>query len=139
MIRASETLGSASLLLTTVTVLLGLWYPEIKQATSLELPEHSEDAGKERRQVREALYYRALPLMTAAVFLAASFAPVAFNEIVLSWQNIDGNGLRRAVKDYDPTALALLAVVALAIGLAILMGVFVWELRDLRRKLRAPG
>lgn len=136
--RASEALGSASLLLTTVTVLLGLWYPEIKRATELELPEHREDAGSERRQVREALYYRAFPLVIASIFLAASFLPVAVNEVILSWQNLVSNGLGRSLQDYDPTAIALLAVVALAIGLGTLTGVFALKLRDLSRQLQTP-
>lgn len=124
---ASEVLASASLLLAATSALFGLWYPGIRDAAALKVPDHLKDAKHERAAVETALG-RAGPLLLAYGIVAVTFLPVVVAEVVGSVINLTAKGWR-ALGDYDPSGVALTAVVGLA-------GWFGWILHCDRRKLR---
>jgi hypothetical protein len=137
MVRASEMLSSASLLLTTITVLFGLWRDDIDAAVGISVPAHLEDAGRERRTVRDAVRYRVWPLLVATSVVLAAFLPVLVAELVRSVDNLSNSGWD-ASADYDPPSVALGGVVVL---LLILEGTLILRLRllrDVQEKLKLP-
>lgn len=125
--RASDVLASASLLLTVVTVLFSLWYPEIKYATEVSIPEHLEDASNQRQIVSKALGARVRPLLAGTIVIAITFFPIVLWELFHSWRNVRLQGLA-AITDYNPATIALTAVVAVDVYLA-------WILFHQRREL----
>jgi predicted small integral membrane protein len=133
--RSIEVLSSASLLLTTITVMLGLWYSEIQDARSVRIPDHPEDASKELRQVETALRHRLAPLLMGALFVACAFLPIVGRELWSSWANMRANGIA-AFGDYDPATVALTAVVALLLIIAWTLLLMGRDLIDIRGKLR---
>ena len=132
--RAAEVLDSASLLLTTVTVLFGLWYSELQASIRIKIPLHLEDAQAEQRTVRSALYGRAVPLLVATLLIGMTFVPVVIGEGIRSWRNVAESGWR-AIGDYDPSAIALFGVVALSGLLSEVLRRQIAELRQLHGKL----
>lgn len=71
----SDLLSAASLLLAVASVLFGLWYTEISSALTVSTP--TGDRTKVRRQIRNALYGRALPLTVVTVSISLVFLPDA--------------------------------------------------------------
>jgi hypothetical protein len=135
MVRASEMLSSASLLLTAITVLFGLWRQDIDAAVEITVPAHLEDAGRERRTVREAVRYRVWPLLAATSVVLAAFMPVLVGELVRSVDNLFNAGWD-AFADYDPPTVALGGVVVLLLILQATLIRRLRLLRDLQEKLQ---
>lgn len=138
MVRASEALISASLLLTTVTVLFGLWRDDIEAAERVSVPAHLQDAAKERRIVGDAIRYRVWPLLISTWVVMAAFLPVAISEAVKSAQNTADKGWS-AWRDYDPAAVAMAGVVSLLAILGLTLASRLLALRKKRDQLRLPG
>lgn len=132
--EASEVLNSASLLLTVVTVLFALWYPEMKDASMVTVPLHLEDAAHQRETVWEALAARVLPLLLGTALIALTFLPIVVAELAKSWHNVRREGLA-AMTDYDPATIALTGVVALALFLAWVLFHLARQLLSLKRRL----
>lgn len=137
MVRASEMLSSASLLLTTITVLFGLWRQDIDAAAEIAVPAHLEDAGHERRTVREAVRYRVWPLLAANSVVLAAFLPVLVAELARSVGNLSNTGWD-AFADYDPPTVALGGVVALLLILETTLIRRLQLLRDMQTRLQLP-
>jgi hypothetical protein len=130
-----DVLAAASLLLAILAVLYSLWYGDIGRALSVEIPTHLEDAGPQRREVREAIKTRAAPLAIAALVLLLVFLPEAIRLLVHWVRRAAEHGLWHQVRSYDPVELSIMAVVCF---LAALTAYTVWlliELIKLRRKL----
>ena len=137
MVRASEMLNSASLLLTAITVLFGLWRQDIDAAVDITVPTHLEDAGRERRTVRDAVRYRVWPLLAATSVVLAAFLPVLVAELVRSVDNLLNTGWD-AFADYDPPAVALGGVVVLLLILEATLIRRLRLLRDMQENLQLP-
>lgn len=137
MVRASEMLSSASLLLTTITVLFGLWRQDIDAAAEITVPGHLEDAGRERRTVRDALRYRVWPLLAATSVVLVAFLPVLVGELVRSLDNVFSTRWA-AFLDYDPPTVALAGVVVLLLILEATLIRRLQLLRDMQERLQLP-
>lgn len=137
MVRASEMLSSASLLLTTITVLFGLWRQDIDVAAEITIPSHLEDANRERRTVRDALRYRVWPLLAATSVVLVAFLPVLVAELVRSLDNVVSTRWD-AFLDYDPPTVALTGVVVLLLILEATLIRRLRLLRDMQERLQLP-
>jgi hypothetical protein len=131
-LASGDILAAASLLLAILAVLYSLWYSDIQAALRIDVPTHLEDAGPQRRQVSEALTGRALPLAASAIVLLLIFLPEAIHIIWRWYQLIAQYGVWRAIKNYDPVILSIIAVVtslALLAGYTSRLVVQLWHLR----------
>jgi hypothetical protein len=121
----SAALSAASVLLAVIAILFSLWYSAILDARDIAIPDHLEDAGPQRRQVRNALLSQAVPLTIGCVVLAVAFVPEAVR-LGHEWIELAGdNGLEAALNAYDSVELSLFLVVLSMIGFAV------WSLRAL--------
>src|SRR5258708_6058108 len=104
--RLSETnhmgdlLSSASLLLTLITLLYSLWYPEIIQARDTRVPPDKRDRGPDHTRVKGVYSTKALPLAIAAVLLTAVFTPDTIRILWTSIRHANEVGLR-SVLDFN--------------------------------------
>ncbi len=76
-----DVLSAASLLLTIVTVLYALWYPELLKAISVKIPDHFEDRAAPLFEVKKVLFSRAVPLFLSSFIVSLIFVPDALNII----------------------------------------------------------
>jgi hypothetical protein len=113
----SDLLSAASLLLAIVTVLYGMWYPEIMKSLETEVPDHPAARRKPRGEVAAMRRNRALPLMTATILLAAVFLPDALKIVLQSTGSIVSNGISAFAK-YSAVATAFVLVEILALYFA---------------------
>jgi hypothetical protein len=106
----SDLLAAASLLLTLITFVYGLLYPELSAVRAITLGGRQvDDVGPDRRRVREARG-RAIGLATAAAVVGAVFAPPAAN---LAWHFLSRLPKGRAAFfHYDAVAVTLVLVTA---------------------------
>jgi len=131
----ADVLSAGSLLLAVLAVLFGLWYSDIAAALQVEVPTHLEDAGRQRRQVADAIKTRAAPLAAAAATLLAIFLPEAIR-LTSHWvQRAYDNGLWNAVRSYDPVELSIVAVVLFLAVLTAYTLSLIPRLIRLKRKL----
>jgi hypothetical protein len=68
----ADLLAAASLLLTVITILYSLWYPEISDALKLPIDEHPLNNEESHRKCRALLVWKIIPLSivaTALVFI----------------------------------------------------------------------
>jgi len=114
----SDTIGAVSLLLAAVGVLYGVWYPEIRDASLVVVPDHLDDARPQREQVGEALRHRARPLFWSVTVLALILVPDSIRIAVGSTFHILREGFG-AILDFDATQAALLAILAFLIVFSI--------------------
>lgn len=112
----TDLLAAASLLTAAVTVLYGLWYPEIVRTLELPLPSKTADFGPVRRQVRLTFRARILPLAALAVCVALVFVPDAIAIAREAIALIVHNGMANVRYDSQKTAVCL--VVVFSIGMA---------------------
>jgi hypothetical protein len=133
----SDKLSAASLLLTIVAVLYGMWYPLITASLDTTVPQFAADRRKPLKSVREVFARRAAPLAAAAWCVALVFLPDAVGIVIASLRHAVHEGLA-SVLDYDSvaTAFVLVEVVSLFL-LGHLTGVMV-KFRELLQRLSAP-
>lgn len=128
----SDLLAAASLLLTVVAVLYGLWYSEIARVLDIRPNPHPEDNRAYVRDVRNIVRGRARPLVLAAATVVVVFAPDALRTISRSLSRI-GDGHYR----YDAVSTAFVLVVLLSSGLCAHSIRLLWQLRSLRIRLES--
>jgi len=104
----ADLLSAASLLLTLITFLYGLLYPELSRASSITLGgRHPDDVGPDRMRVKGARL-RAWFLIVAATVVGAVFTPSAID---LIWDLVTRvSDARSAFDDYNPIATTLVIV-----------------------------
>jgi hypothetical protein len=113
----SDLLSSASLLLTIITVLYGLWSPEIKRSLDQPTPAFKAQCMKPLADIRLAIRWRALPLVLAALSVAAVFAKDALSLCARSWQSYRARGAGLTLERYDAVGTAFVLIVILSIAL----------------------
>lgn len=114
----SDLLSAATLLLTVLTILYGLWYGEITKALEIKIESDPRDRTRTYQTLRSVLYNRAVPLMLAAWFLTLIFAPDTISIMNATFRNFRSHGLA-ALADYSAVATAFELAVFLSFGLAI--------------------
>lgn len=126
----SDILSAASLLLTVLAILFGLWYEEIKSALNLPIERDPRDRGKTNTKIRSTLIARAIPLTIAACLLTLVFAPDTIRIIVSSVGNFSAKGLD-AFSDYSAVATSFVLVILITLVLAIYL--LDWTIKLIRR------
>jgi hypothetical protein len=108
----SDLLSAASLLLTALTIIYGLWYPRMVEVLEIVPPTHKEDRIKPHQQVRHAIRTRALPLLVISGILTLVFLPDSWRLVCLSLRNFSSRGFASA-RDYDAIATSFIIVTCL--------------------------
>jgi hypothetical protein len=129
MSEAGDLLAAGSLILTVLTVLYSIWYPNAQEKLALVLPTHYQDAVQELTEIRQALVGQTIPLFIAALAATLIFLPRAIGVLVGSVGDLANHGLA-AVSDYDPIQTTFVFVVAFT-------GFLAWQALGLSRKLHA--
>jgi hypothetical protein len=132
-----DLLSSASLLLTIVTVLYGLWNPGIKDAMDIDPPDYKAQAVKPLNDVNSAIWKRALPLALAAILVALVFAKDAIELIWSSYRSYSTLGIISTLKKYDAVGTAFVLVVILSFAIAVQLSLDCKKLFNKRRELRS--
>lgn len=132
----SDLLAAASLLLTVLAVLYGLWYPEMAATLAIRPALHLEDSVADRRAVKRVLTQRALPLAMGSLAVTVVFTPDAARILWDSVTQIRSVGWSFA--RYDAVRAAFLLVTMLTGGLCIHTGAVTVSLVALSRRLRVP-
>ena len=131
-----DLLSSASLLLTIITVLYGLWNPSIKEAMDITVPDYKAQAVKPLSDVSSAIWKRALPLALASITVALVFAKDAIELIRDSYRSYSMLGIISTLKKYDAVGTAFVLVVMLSFAIAVQLSLDCKKLFDKRKKLR---
>lgn len=111
---SADVVGAASLLVTSVTVLFGLWYRDVHKATQIELPTFRPDASNTRARIVATIKWQVVPLLAGSFLVAVAFLPVLLSDLWRSLQIVRQHGLG-AWRYYDASVLTLLAVFSLAV------------------------
>lgn len=126
-----DLLTAAGLLLATLGLLFSAWHPEIAAATEVSSKGKLDDRGPRIAQVKQALFFRAVPLLTAIVFIVLACGPTAVMVVVRAitddWRN-----------PYDPVRALFIGVWALTTGIGIAVAAQVRKLYIKWRKLNEP-
>jgi len=133
----SDLLSAASLLLAVVSVVYGLWYPEIVHAMDTTIPKHAEDRRRPYKDVSTMLFRRSLPLAIAALVVTAVFLPDALRIGWLSINDYSESGWS-ALRRYDSVATAFFVVELFATALTVHAVNLAVKLFQLRRRLAPP-
>jgi len=131
----SDLLSAASLLLAVVSVLYGLWYPEITSALKEEVPEFTEDRIKPHQRVSSVFFGRAVPLSLAASTLALLFLPDTFQIFLKSLNAYSHYGIK-TISQYDAVQTAFCTVVVFSASIAVHAIILACKLGWLRHRLR---
>ncbi len=133
----SDLLSAASLLLAVVSVVYGLWYPEIIRTIDLPVPKYAEDRKRPFKEISNVLFRRSIPLAAAAAIVAAVFLPDAIRIALLSSKGYYDMGLD-ALQRYNSVATAFFIVELFAGALAAHTVGLVAKLIKRRRQLACP-
>lgn len=76
-----ELLSAASLLLTIVTVLYALWYPEIVEGLNIKIPKHEEDWPGPSKKIETLIRSKVIPLFVSSMLVSIVFIPDAISII----------------------------------------------------------
>jgi len=127
----ADLLSAASLLLTVLTILYSLWYPEISAASRSNVDRYSANRKIAHREARTIFVAKALPLCLATLALFLATVPP-----VLA---IVHRPFARDVDSYDAVATIFVAVAAVFLFLsghtlnaAWQLGKQVWKLNPKR-------
>lgn len=123
----SDLLSSASVLLTMIALLYGMWYQEIVKAIETVVQARPQDRAPDRERVKSVFMTKALPLAVAAALLTVVFVPVTIKILVVSVNHVCEHGWK-AVRDYDAVSTSLVLV---TLG----TGFFSWHLLSLVKKV----
>jgi len=126
-----DLLSAASLLLASIGLLFSAWQPEIKSALELSSKGLRADRGPRINQVRQALFFRALPLLLAVLLIVGTCLPPAVAVVVHALTDDRGHS-------YDPIKAMFVSVWILAVGLTIVVGIQIRMLNSKRRDLNKP-
>lgn len=114
--KMADLLAAAALMVAVVTVLYGLWYPEVIKTLEITIPPNPADRRLPRRQVRSCFRGRMLPLTILSVCVALVFFPDALAIVKESFQLVFGPGHGAVV--YDSQKAAICVVVAFSVAMA---------------------
>lgn len=111
----SDLLAAASLLLTVVTILYSLWYPEITAAIGRKADIHAANRTSAYKESRAVLIWKTIPLSVVATLLCAINIPDAFDIICYSLAQLHTEAHAR----YDAVKTIFVVVTILLLFLAI--------------------
>lgn len=126
-----DLLTAAGLLLATVGLLFSAWHPEIAAATEVSTKGKLADRGPRIAQVKQALLFRAIPLLIAIILIVLACGPPAVMVVVRALTHDWGN-------PYDPVRAIFIGVWALTIGMGFVLAAQVRKLYIKWRKLNEP-
>lgn len=129
----NELLTAASVLLAITGVLYALWHDDIVNAISMVMPQHKEDRGEFKNNLKSVLWSRAIPLLLATLCIMLVYLPPIIGIIASSVQGYSSLGFGN-FRNYDPIATSFVLVEVFTSVLAIQSFVYVWRLNS---KLRA--
>jgi hypothetical protein len=132
-----DLLSSASLLLTIITVLYGLWNPAIKTALDTPVPTYKAQCIKPLAELKSAIWKRAIPLAFAAYTVALVFAKDAIELCISSWGSYTTAGIGKTLEKYNAVGTAFVLVVILSLILAVQLSVDCIGLFCKRRQLKS--
>jgi hypothetical protein len=124
----SDLLSAAGLLLGVVSVLYGLWFPEISSEMSRPVRVQKTDREPDYKHCRHVLFGRALPLAIASGLFALIFLPNAVLILAGTLRAIRANPVD-ALRSYDAVRASLVVVSLALITLAAYMSVTAIRLR----------
>jgi hypothetical protein len=130
----SDLLSAATLLLTALTIIYGLWYPKMLESLDVAVPPHKEDRRKPRLDVSRTLSSRAVPLVVISGALTTVFVPDSVRLVRASFVNFSENGFS-SLHDYDSIEASFLAVVFLLAFLTAHLFAVAIRLCRLRKRL----
>lgn len=116
-----DLLTAAGLLLATLGLLFSAWHPEIDAATEVSTKGKRADRGPRIVQVKQAMVFRAVPLLIAIVFVVVACAPPAVMVVVRALGEDRGN-------PYDPVRALFIGVWALTMGMGFALAAQVQRL-----------
>ena len=126
-----DLLTAAGLLLATLGLLFAAWHPEIAAATEVSSKGKLADRGPRTAQVKQALFFRAVPLLIAIMFIVLACGPPAVLVVVHAFGKDWGN-------QYDPVRALFIGVWALTMGMGFAVAAQVRKLYSRWRKLNEP-
>lgn len=109
-----DLLSAASLLVTIITVIYGLWYPEIQGAKEKLLPNEKQEVARRRMQkeIQSIINTRALPLAITSCAIVTIFTPDAIRIIWETFNEFWYVGIK-AIQGYNAVDSAFVMVVIL--------------------------
>ena len=129
-----DILSAASLLLTIVTVLYALWYPELIEGLKIEIPPHKEDRPGPLSKINKVIYSRALPLFISSMLVSVVFIPDVVNilkEVYEAWMQDDG-----AIPNYSSVKTAICIVVIFSICISFHVGIMLMKMLQIKRNMK---
>jgi hypothetical protein len=126
-----DLLTAAGLLLATLGLLFSAWHPEIASATEVSSKGKLADRGPRTSQVKQALFFRAVPLLIAIMFIVLACGPPAVLVVVHAFGEDWGNR-------YDPVRALFIGVWVLTIGMGFAVAAQVRKLFARWRQLKEP-
>jgi hypothetical protein len=126
-----DLLTAAGLLLATLGLLFSAWHPEISSATEVSSKGKLADRSPRIAQVKQALIFRAVPLLIAIVFIVLACAPPAVMVVVRALGDDWGH-------PYDPVRALFVGVWALTIGMGFAVAGQVRKLYTKWRRVNEP-
>jgi hypothetical protein len=112
-----DLLSAAGLLLGVVSVLYGLWLPEMTAALDRPIKLQPADRESDYKFCRRVYFARALPLAAAAVLFALLFVPPALRIVVGTVRSLWRDPVS-AVVHYDAVRASLVVVSLSLVALA---------------------
>jgi hypothetical protein len=126
-------LAAESLLLTLITFVYGLLYPELSHAAALQLRGRQvADVGSDRTRVRNARR-RATALAAVAFVVGAVFTPPSTEALSNFLRQVDER--LHAFDDYNPVATTLVLVTIGCFAIAAHASWMVWRLTSALQRL----
>ena len=105
----SDLLSSASLLLTLIALLYGLWYQQIVEAIEIAVESQPADRKPAHKYARSVQWTKAIPLAIATLVLTAVFAPESLAIVIASLKSIAGIGWF-AFRHYNAVSTSMVLV-----------------------------
>lgn len=131
-----DLLSSASLLVAIVTVLYGLWYPEITRGINTKVPDYKEQCDAPLKEINSVISRRARPLLLASVGLAVVFLKDAGKILYTSIASFDWDIPKRLL-NYDAVSTAFVLVEMLWIYISVQLFMDFVKLIKKRRELNS--
>jgi hypothetical protein len=129
----ASALESASLVLTSIAVLLSAWSQDFDKILDLEIPVYIDDETPDYKFSKRIYKTRALPIFIISLIASLIYLPKVLEAVLLS-QFINLNlGFAQALASYDVASMVFILVVVVLILLTIHLGVVA---RGIRNKIK---
>jgi hypothetical protein len=130
----ADLLAASSLLLTILTILYSLWYPEIDEAIRRKVSAHPEDREGDYAHCRMVYRTKALPLTLFAIVISVINLPDSFGILYFAVSQIWSS----SPASYDAAKASFVAVFFIMVFLASHTAVITSKLAE-RVRLQKPN